>query len=316
MDGQWRGYAPEGVLQKGTGSLPELIVSRTVEIDREEAEVLLVDWEARARAARQEVSQTAQPQAAAAATPEGPPAVDPGSPPRASRSRRMLHVLIALVVVFVAAAVGVLAVTGHLGSGASVTTITGSAGSEGGTSMSYAPSDVMATVGGQDIDRERLDQKIADFEAQYPDQVPNAQSAPDQYKAFEEGVLDYLVTYEIVSLEAAALGITVTDQDVESEMALILDSTFGGDQTEFEAAVEESGLTMEQFERIYGESLLFNKVYAEVTGSVTVASGDSAELEAAKRQFWSDWLAQEKQRLAVTYAEGWGEPLTPTIPVT
>ena len=116
-----------------------------------------------------------------------------------------------------------------------------------------------------------------------------------------------------MSQQATALGIEVTDADVESEMALILNSTYGGDQTKFDAAIQQQGLTLERFERIYGESLLFNRVYAEVTKGVTVASGDSAALEAKQKQFWSDWVAKEMKAAGVDYANGWEAPAN-TVP--
>jgi hypothetical protein len=230
--------------------------------------------------------------------------------PASRRFRRTLFLSLAAVVVVAAVVVGALALTGNLGIGAD-----GSGSGSGSTTTEAAPDEVLATVGGLEIRRERLDQKIADFAAQYAGQIPDKATAPDQYKQFEEGVLDYLITYELVSQKATALGIVVTDQDVESQMALILDSTYGGDQAKFEAAIKEQGLTLEGFERIYGESLLFNKVYAEVTKGVTITGADSAALEAKQKQFWSDWVGQQMKKVGVRYADGWAAPESSTTPV-
>ena len=215
----------------------------------------------------------------------------------------------AAVVVLVAVVVGALAMTGHLGVGAG-----GSGTSSGAATADPASNKMVAKVGGQKISHEQLDQKIADFAAQYAGQIPDKTTSPDQYKQFEEGVLDYLITYQLVSQKATALGIAVADQDVESEMALILDSTYGGDQTKFDAAIRAQGLTLERFKRIYGESMLFNKVYAEVTKGVTVTGNDSVALEAKQKLFWRAWVAKQMKAVGVDYASGWAAPTEVTTP--
>jgi hypothetical protein len=316
MEGQWRGYAPNGALQKSSGALPATILSLTVEITREEAESLVIAWQARARAVQQEcaAAKPAPPPTVSAPLAAGPAQGDvpaPAAPLAASaaglspwrRSRRPLYLSLAAAVVLVALVVGALGLTGHLGLGAD-----GSETSNGSATTESAPDEVLATVGGQEISRRQFDQKIADFAAQYAGQIPDKTAASDQYRQFEEGVLDYLITYQLVSRKATALGITVTDQDVESEMALILHSTYGGDQIKFDAAVKEQGLTLERFELIYGESLLFNKVYAEVTKGVTVTGDDREALEAKQKQFWTDWVDQQMKAAGVSYARGWAAP--------
>ena len=55
--------------------------------------------------------------------------------------------------------------------------------------------------------------------------------------------------------------------------------------------------------------MLFNKVYAEVTKGVTVTGNDSAALEAKQKQIWSDWVARQKQKAGVSYADGWAAPV-------
>ena len=130
------------------------------------------------------------------------------------------------------------------------------------------------------------------------------------------------------------MDIAVTDADVQAQMALILKSAFGGDQTKFDAAVQQQGLTMEQFQRVYKESLLFKKVYAEVTKTVTVsdsaiqtyydqhksdtyagkaladvkATVETTLLDAKRLDAWRKWLTQAKQNTGVSYANGWAAP--------
>jgi hypothetical protein len=274
----------------------------------------VIAWQARARAVQQELAgakPTSAPQPTAGPTPatERPTRYGPADLPPSRRSRRPVYISIAAVVALGAIVMGALAMTGHLGIGAH-----GSETATGAATTESAPDEVLARVGGQEISRQQLDQKIADFAAQYAGQIPDKTTAPDQYKQFEAGVLDYLITYELVSQKATALSIAVTDQEVESEMALILGSTYGGDQAKFDAAIKGQGLTLERFERIYGETLLLNKVYAEVTKGVTVAGDDSAALEAKQRQVWSDWVGQQMQTIGVSHADGWAAPARTVTP--
>lgn len=304
-------------MQRSTGSLPEAILARTVEISRDEAETLLAEW--RKRAAVRQTQMTAgavrppEPDRSAApiAAAGSPTTYRPGVPPRSRRSGRLLIGAGAVAVAIAIIVLAVLATTGNLGTGAKASTgSTGSTDAAASSTTAVAAEDLVATVGGRPISRQQLDQKIADFESEYASQIPDKNDSPDQYKLFQEDVLDYLVAYELVGQKAATLAITVTDQDVDTEMALILKVSFGGDQAKFDAGVKEQGLTMDQFRRIYRESMLFNKVYAEVTKGVTVPDTEtqSTLLEAKQGEVWSDWLAQARLSAGVTYTNGWAAP--------
>ena len=300
-------------------------------------------WVARARTIQREQTPEAgvahRPElgdsAALASAGETPTLYGPAVTPHSRRSRRLVYALAGAAVIIVIAVLVVLAATGKMGTGAKASTATSGSVSTAGTATTrVASEDVVATVGGHTITRQQLDQKIADFEAEYAGQIPDKNADPDQYKLFQEDVLDYLVTYQLVSQEAAALGIVVTNEDVQAEMALILKVSFGGDQVKFESAVKQQGLTMDQFARIYKESMLFNKVYAEVTKSATVTDSEvqtyydqhtsdtyagksladvkneiqSTLLDTKQQQLWRGWLSQERQTVGVTYANGWAAP--------
>lgn len=259
---------------------------------------LISAWREHARAARPEPASQAPPVAHSAQS--GP----------VRRSRRWPYIVGGTVAVVAIAVLLALALTGHLGTGANAaTTSTGVAGGTASTTK-VAAADVVAKVGGQAISRQQLEQKVADFTAQYPGQVPDKAAHPDQYKLFQEDVLDYLVAYTLATREAAALKITVTTQDVDAQMAFILKTSCNGDQATFDAAVKQQGLTMDQFKRIYGESMVFKKVYAEMTKDVTVtgATTDSTLLATKQQEAWRQWLAQQRSTVGVTYANGWTAP--------
>ncbi len=150
--------------------------------------------------------------------------------------------------------------------------------------------DTVAKVGDTVITQEQLDEKVADFERQYPGYVPNKDTDPEGYKSFQQDVLDYMVTYEVARQKAESVGVTVTDEDVQAEIDTILSDSFGGDQAAFDAALAEQGMTMDQLKKGYKESLLLQKTYEAVTKDVTTVPEEeiAAYYEANKDYYFVD----------------------------
>jgi parvulin-like peptidyl-prolyl isomerase len=134
--------------------------------------------------------------------------------------------------------------------------------------------DAVAKVGGTAITQKHLDEKVADFERQYAGYVPNKETDPEGYKSFQQDVLDYMVTYEMARQKAESLGVTVTDEDVQAEIDMILSDSFGGDQEAFDAALAEQNMTTDQLKKGYKESMLLQKTYEAVTKDVTTVPDD------------------------------------------
>jgi hypothetical protein len=329
-DEQWRGYAANGSLQTSTGPLPDAIRSHTEEIAHEEAVTLIAAWREHARelkkrsgggaaaasagghaAAPETIGLSPAPGGAATKAADDSQTVFGTFGPQPLRpSHRWVYVTGAAVVLVVLVILAALAFTGHLRGGASAAT-TSTAGAN--TVVSGGPvasKDVAAKVGAQVISRQLLEQKVADFKAEYGAQVPDPKTDGDQYKVFQQDVLDYLVAYELASQKAAALGVAVSETDVQAQMAIILKVSCGGDQVKFDSSIKDQGLTLEQFKRFYKESMVFQRVYEAVTKGVTASSGvtDTTALEAGQKQAWRKWLSQERATVGVTYANGWTAP--------
>ncbi len=101
-----------------------------------------------------------------------------------------------------------------------------------------------------------FDARVADFEKQYAGYIPDEASDPEGYKEFTADVLDYMITYQVVLQKSGDLGISVSDEDVQTELDSILNDTFGGDQTQFDAALEAQNITLEQLRVNFKESML------------------------------------------------------------
>jgi parvulin-like peptidyl-prolyl isomerase len=152
------------------------------------------------------------------------------------------------------------------------------------------PNDAVAKVGNSVITQEEFDQRIADFEAQYAGQIPDKSSDPDNYNLFQHDVLEYMITYDIASQYASSKNLTVTDDEVQTEIDSILNDSFGGDQSAFDSALQQQGLTMDQLKQSYKESMLLQKVYDDVTKDVTTVpdSDIQAYYDAHKTDYFID----------------------------
>lgn len=152
------------------------------------------------------------------------------------------------------------------------------------------PTGVVAKIGQTDITQQQLDQELTLFKAIYAGHVPDEKADPSQYKDFEIYVLDQLVNYEVVKAKASSLNISVADKDIQDYLDKIKTNTFGGDQSKFDAALKSSNLTLDQLKTYYGQLILVQKAYEEVTKNVPGASDAeiSAYYDAHKSSFYQN----------------------------
>ncbi len=75
--------------------------------------------------------------------------------------------------------------------------------------------------------------------------APDKDKQEDEYRSFEQGLAEYLVTLEVLRQEAAAYDVTVTEQDVQAEVEEIK-QYFQGDEKKFDEALEKQNITLEQ----------------------------------------------------------------------
>ncbi|MCZ7662333.1 MAG: SurA N-terminal domain-containing protein [Thermoleophilia bacterium] len=89
------------------------------------------------------------------------------------------------------------------------------------------PKGAVAQVGETVITQEQFDQRVADITAQLQGQAPDKEQDPEGYKLFEQRILDYMVTLEIVTQKQAELGVNITDEDLQTQLDQIK-QMFGG----------------------------------------------------------------------------------------
>lgn len=184
-------------------------------------------------------------------------------------TKRIPIILLALVLIIIAAGCG----SGDSG------------GSDGG---------FVAKVGDSIISNEDFNARLAEFEAQYAGQVPDKEEAPEQYLAFQQSVLEYLVRMEVVKQKAEELGVSVSDEEVQTQIDGILQSSFNGDQAAFDQALAESNLTVDLLKRNYKEQMLMQAAYETITKDATVTA---QELETYYNEN-QDYFYQDETRTA------------------
>ncbi|MCX8031777.1 MAG: peptidylprolyl isomerase [Thermoleophilia bacterium] len=147
------------------------------------------------------------------------------------------------------------------------------------------PGDAVAKVGDKAISEKDFEKRVKSFASQYG---LTEEAGEDVWNSFRTQVLDYLVTYEIASQKANALGVSVTDDELQEELDNIVQLYFNGDKDAFEEDLKARGMTLEDLETTYKESMLLQKVYEKVTQGITEVPEEEiqAYYEAHKTDFY------------------------------
>lgn len=153
------------------------------------------------------------------------------------------------------------------------------------------PEGAIAQVGAALVSQSQFDDLKAAYEA--AGRAPDESKQPEDYRKFEQGLAEYLVVLEVLRQEAATFDVTVTDRDVDEEIAK-MKAMFQGDEERFEAALESQDLTLEQLERSIRETLLIDLMKAAVAKDVTVTE---EEVKAYYDSHKSEYVEQESREV-------------------
>ncbi|MFA6000939.1 MAG: peptidyl-prolyl cis-trans isomerase [Thermoleophilia bacterium] len=117
--------------------------------------------------------------------------------------------------------------------------------------------------GGKDkvITREDLDKAIEELKQQYSGSIP--EPGTPEYITIQKQVAERLVNEEILWFEADKMGITVSDEEINTQVDQYKQST-GGDE-QFNAKLSENNMTLDALKERIRKNLLFQKLYPEVT---------------------------------------------------
>jgi foldase protein PrsA len=305
QDQYWQSFSTQGV-REGEGAIPARLLPGLEEIGREEAEKLISQTlmgdprepprtdapyspgtgqveaprGAGPEAVRSEAAAGAAPQSAGGAQPAGRGGQPVGGAQPAGAARRQgsrrrpsraVLIVVAIVVVLAAAVAASEGLWNGGNDSADASQSSGTTAQSDATAGSQedpTTKEVVAEVGDRSVTRGELERRTAELAAQYGGRVPD-KSDPEDYRLFQQCVLEYVIEYELAARQAKELDITVSEGDVQAKIDSLVQASFGGDAARFDEALKRQGMSLDQLERSLAESLLLEKVYLEVTKSIT-----------------------------------------------
>lgn len=132
----------------------------------------------------------------------------------------------------------------------------------------------VAEVNGKVITKEDLDQAIDEYRQQYGEEQVPAEGT-QEYTDFEKGILKRLVDEEILWFEADKMDINVTADEVDAELEKA--KAQAGGEEELQSILDENNITMDSFKESVRKSLLFQKIYPEVTKDAAEVTDEQAK---------------------------------------
>jgi parvulin-like peptidyl-prolyl isomerase len=148
------------------------------------------------------------------------------------------------------------------------------AGCGGGGSAAKLNSDDVATVGTIHISKTRFDDQLKLAEATLKSQGQTFPKAgTTEYEAIRAQALALLVQGAARELEAEKLGITVTDKDVEKQLAT-LKKNFKLNEKQYKAQLEQQGLTDAEVHAQIRTQLISQQVADKVTKDLKVSNAE------------------------------------------
>jgi foldase protein PrsA len=165
----------------------------------------------------------------------------------------------------------------------------------GGSSSSNksVPQDAVALVNGTTISKTQFNDLLASAKRTYKARKTTFPKAgTTAYKSLEDQAMTYLVQEAELEQKAKDLGITVTDKEIQAQIAQIKQQYFKNDDKEYRKQLAAQGLTEAQLKQDLHGQLLSQKLYNKVTADVKVGN---AEITSYYNQHKSQYTTQESR---------------------
>ena len=135
------------------------------------------------------------------------------------------------------------------------------------------PEALAAMVNGQHLFLADYEQRVAQYEEALFDQGidPNTEEGQGYLREARSDVLEGMIDTAIVEQEAPALGVTLTDDQLQAQVQSDIDT--GGGEDAFEEWLQITGLTRDDYREMLREHMISQRVMEVVTADV----GDTAE---------------------------------------
>jgi len=167
--------------------------------------------------------------------------------------------------------------------------------------------ELAALVNGQPIAMEEYEKQVAQVEAFFAQEGLDLESAEGRERLAQarRQVLEQMIDQELIRQAAAAMGVSISESQLESSLQEIIDESGGQDR--FDQSLQAMGNTYDDFRQMLLDQLLSEGVYGAVTASISstaeqvharhilVATRERAEEVLARLQAGEDfsYLARE-----------------------
>lgn len=125
-----------------------------------------------------------------------------------------------------------------------------------------------ALVNGQPISSADYERQVEQVEAFFQEEGLDAESEEGRERLAQarRQVLEQMIDQELIRQAAAEMGISISDEELESSIVGIVEQSGGEDG--FDESLESSGTTYDDFRQMLLDQLLSEAVYASVTASI------------------------------------------------
>jgi parvulin-like peptidyl-prolyl isomerase len=171
----------------------------------------------------------------------------------------------------------------------------------GGTSTTSLSSDDVAVVGNQQISKDQFQQLMQRAQKSYDAQkraFPKAGTT--EYEQLKGQAITFLVQQAEVEEQAKKLGIDVSDDKVDKEIARYKKQFYGGSDARYEKAVKQQGLTDDQARDAIRQQLISQALFKKVTGDVKVSDADIKQYYDSHRTQYVQPESRDVRHILVT----------------
>jgi parvulin-like peptidyl-prolyl isomerase len=171
----------------------------------------------------------------------------------------------------------------------------------GGTSTATLGSDDAVIVGSQAITkddfRNLMDRAKKSYDAQ---KRPFPKPGSAEYEQLKGQAIAFLIQRAEYAQEADAMGIKISDSQVDKRIGEIKKQYYGNSETKYEQKLKQDGLTTDQAKEEVRASLIAEAVYNKVTGKVNVTNKDIADYYDSHKSQYVQPESREVRHILVT----------------
>ena len=162
------------------------------------------------------------------------------------------------------------------------------------------PQDAVAVVDGTPISKSTLDELLARTKKTYATQKRQFPKAGTQeYQSLQTQAVAFLVQRQEYAREADKLGVKITDAQIQKKVDDVKKQYFGGDQKKFEKQLKQQGITEKQVRNDIRAQIVSEKIFAQVTGKVTVSDDEIAKYYAKNKAQYSQPESRDVRHILV-----------------